>query len=213
MVFISDTQAASPDGVHIDPHSLVRRLHIHRFALTQVTRLKPNRRHILLNKHVSLSGTVPRHTAHWETHSSQCGNDLLFPTWWSNGKHSFAIWRFRFEIWVRKPIHFVLVLVTSRHVVTNSIEQSPSSEVNRSSASQEIPCILCNPKVYYCIHKRPPLVSSLSHISLVHTSRSHFLKIRFNIILPTTSRSFKWSPFVCYTHLLSPPYVPHAPPI
>jgi len=38
----------------------------------------------------------------------------------------------------------------------------------RFSASQEIPCILWNPKVRNHIHKSPPPVPILSQISLVH---------------------------------------------
>ena len=34
------------------------------------------------------------------------------------------------------------------------MEQSPSSEANWLSASQEIPHILWNPKVQHCIHKQ-----------------------------------------------------------
>jgi hypothetical protein len=44
----------------------------------------------------------------------------------------------------------------------NSMEQSPSWEANRSSASQEIPCILRNPKNQYHIYMNPPPVPILN---------------------------------------------------
>ena len=54
------------------------------------------------------------------------------------------------------------------YMLTYSMEQSPSWEANRSSASQEIPPILWNPKVHYCVTKSLPPVPTLSLINPVH---------------------------------------------
>jgi len=69
-----------------------------------------------------------------------------------------------------------------------------------SAASQEIPRILWNQNVHYCIQKCPPPASILSQLDPVHTPTSHFLKIHFNIILPPTPGSPKWSHSLTFSH-------------
>ena len=64
---------------------------------------------------------------------------------------------------------------------------------NQFSASQEIPSILWNPKVYYHIYKCPPSVLFLSQLDPDHTPTSNFLKIHLKIILPSMPGSPKWS--------------------
>jgi len=49
---------------------------------------------------------------------------------------------------------------------TYFMEESPSGEANKFSASQEIPCILWNLKVHYCIYRCLPPVPILNFASV-----------------------------------------------
>lgn len=71
------------------------------------------------------------------------------------------------------------------------MEKRSFSEANISAASQELFRVSWNPKILYRINKRPTTVPVLNEINGIHAS-PYFLTIRFNIMLPPATRSFKW---------------------
>jgi len=72
------------------------------------------------------------------------------------------------------------------------IVHGPSWEANSHSASQEIPCLLWNPKIHCHVHRSTSLVR-ISQMNPVRAFPPHFPKILSNIILPSNPRSSKWS--------------------
>ena len=70
------------------------------------------------------------------------------------------------------------------------MEQSPSWETNRFSASQEILHLVWNLKVHYCVYKYLPPVPILSQINPGHALPLQFLIIHLNIIFLSMPRSF-----------------------
>jgi hypothetical protein len=68
------------------------------------------------------------------------------------------------------------------------MDQNPSWEANRFVASQEIPCILLNPKVHYRNHNCPLPVCILNQPNPFHTPRPRLTYWRYIQILSSHLR-------------------------
>jgi hypothetical protein len=93
------------------------------------------------------------------------------------------------------------------HVV---ITNQSTSFMELNTASQEISRLLWNLKVKLHDHKSQLRILILSQMNPIYTLKPFFLKMYFNIILPSVPRSFEWSLHFrlsnqkCVTHFLSP---------
>lgn len=78
--------------------------------------------------------------------------------------------------------------------------QNPSWQANRSLASQSIVHVLWSPKVHYSGHNWRQLIPILRQINPADALSPSFLKVRFSIILSSTSRSTEWSHSSRFSH-------------
>jgi hypothetical protein len=78
------------------------------------------------------------------------------------------------------------------YILTYSMEQSPWEANQSLQLVKKFPAFLWNPKVLYRTNKCTPPVTILNRLYPVPTTRSSFLKINLNIILPSTSGSPQW---------------------
>jgi len=76
----------------------------------------------------------------------------------------------------------------SLHDLTNSMQKSLSWEASNHSTSQEIPHLLRNLKVYYCVHNSLSVVTVFSQMNPVHTFPPYFPKISILILEITVQK-------------------------
>jgi hypothetical protein len=150
----------------------------------------------------------------WKSRSQLWGREV-----WQTGKINLSVQKF-FQCNGAKD---EVLKWVGQHRISNSMEQSPSWEVNRFSAGQVIPCILWNLKVHHCIHTCLPYVPVLSQLDPVHTPHHTSWKFILIFYLFWYLPIYIWvSQVVSFPHvsppkpcvcLSSPTYALHAPPI
>ena len=97
-------------------------------------------------------------------------------------------WQFFAEKGTRKYNYHVHCVIWNSFSSVPPTHHSPHSDTNSFSASQEISCILRNPKYRYPTQYTPPLIPAPSQINPVHVLPSCFIMMNFNINLPPTPR-------------------------
>jgi predicted phosphohydrolase len=110
-------------------------------------------------------------------------------SWEDNEISGMKLWRFTlfkrkiFIIVKQRMNQFITTTTTTTTTTMTSMEHSPFFwETDSRSASQEIPRLLWNPKVYYHVHKSPPPIPNLSQINSIHNLQSYFPKSHSNIV-------------------------------
>ena len=121
------------------------------------------------------------------------------------------------ELWLFKHEHGCSVkLLVFYDVILTSWSRVLLEKLTGSAASQEIPRILWNLKVHYCIHKCPPpvpILSQLHPVSTPPTSWRSILILSSHLRLCLPNGLFpSVSPLEPCAHLSPPPHAPHAPP-
>jgi len=152
-----------------------------------------------------------------------CRDSDAFPVVWTTHIKSGASCFLRSSCSTLKPggiccRTYSLTKLGNGHLLTYSMEQSPSWEANLFASSQEIPCILWKLKVHYCIHKCPPPVPILSQLNPGHTphptSWRPILILSSHLHLGLPSGFFlQVSPPKPCPCLSPPPYMLHSLPI
>ena len=99
------------------------------------------------------------------------------------------------------PTNLLTYLLT--YLLTNSMDQSPFWEANTSASSQCIPHVSWVSNVHCRVHNSMLLVRTVSQITPVHVLSKYFLKIHFNITLPSAPRFSKLSLSIRVSHKIS----------
>ena len=99
-----------------------------------------------------------------------------------------------------RHVCFTLYMSLPTYLPTYLTEQSTFCAANSPQLVKKSPKFCGTQRFITAFTNTPAPVPVLSQINPVHASPPHFLKIHFNIFLPSTSGSSKWSPSLRFPH-------------